>query len=240
MELNHLDPLPLHAQLRNMLEYRIQQGKYDEKIPSERELMDEFQVSRATVREAVISLVNDGFLDKKHGKGTFVRKLPPVQDWIDKLNSLTETVRETGLTPGSKLLKIDADHKDKKASAVLQVEKLYFIERLRYASAQPIAIEQHYYPADIGTKLATFDLNEAVIYDLLENELGLFFYETDEVITCKLASIKEAELLKVKVGESLLVMERTLYDQTGRIIECLNSVYRPDLFTFRIKRKRFQ
>ncbi|MCE7792848.1 GntR family transcriptional regulator [Salipaludibacillus sp. CUR1] len=239
MKLHPSNPLPLHVQLRNFIEKRIKIGDYQEKIPSERELMDQFEVSRATVREAVSNLVNDGILEKVHGKGTFIKQAPPVQDWINRINSFTETIRETGRIPGAKLLTNEVINAKEKPLTVFQEKRLYFIERLRYASNQPIAIEQHYYPPIIGQQLQVFDLNEAVIYDLLENELGIQFYETDELITCMSASPKEALLLEVAEGTSLLVMERVLYDQLGNRIEFLTSVYRPDLFTFRIRRHRF-
>ncbi|MBU9723331.1 MULTISPECIES: GntR family transcriptional regulator [Bacillaceae] len=239
MKIHHSNPLPLHVQLKNCLEERIKVGEYKEKIPSERELMDHFKVSRATVREAVSNLVTEGVLEKIRGKGTYIRNAPPIQDWINRLNSLTDTVKETGHIPGAKLLANEIIIPGEKPVSVFQENQLCFIERLRYASDQPLAIEKHYYPIEIGERLQAFNLNEAVIYDLLENELGIRLYETDEVITCKSASRKESSLLEVSEGTSLLVMERVLYDQFGKKIEFLRSVYRPDLFTFRIHRNRY-
>ena len=70
--INSNNPIPLHAQIKELLRKEIHAKHYSDKIPSERELMDRFSVSRTTVREAVAHLVNEGLLEKIHGKGTFI------------------------------------------------------------------------------------------------------------------------------------------------------------------------
>ena len=95
MELDFNNPIPLHAQLKIILEDQIVQGYYKDKIPSERELMDMYSVSRSTVREAVSILVREGILEKRHGKGTFV-SLKPVQEWL-KMISFTETTKNMAI-----------------------------------------------------------------------------------------------------------------------------------------------
>lgn len=68
MELDFKNPIPLHAQLKTILENQILEGYYKDKIPSERELMDMYSVSRSTVREAVSILVREGILEKGMGR----------------------------------------------------------------------------------------------------------------------------------------------------------------------------
>ena len=75
------ETVPYHLQIKDILEQEILKGKYKEKIPSEMELMERFDVSRSTVRQAVSHLVDEGLLKKKHGKGTFV-SFRPVMDWL--------------------------------------------------------------------------------------------------------------------------------------------------------------
>ena len=62
--INSNSPIPLHFQLRKIIEKKIQLGLFKEKIPSERELMEEYDVSRSTVREAISQLVIDGIVEK--------------------------------------------------------------------------------------------------------------------------------------------------------------------------------
>lgn len=230
--------IPLHAQLRTLLENDIKEGKFTNKIPSERELMSQYKVSRTTVRDAISLLVIDGLLEKKHGKGTFIKQVPPVQEWISSLNSLSKTIENMGMIPRAQLLNQGKLSNNPIIQNTLGKSSNYFIERLRYASDSPIAIERHYYSDMIGKLLSTYDLDSIVIYDVLENDLGFVLWETDETVTCRLATKKEADLLCIPQSSCLLEMKRVLFDETGRIIEYLESVYRPDLYVFKLKRNR--
>ena len=90
-------PIPYHLQVKEILKKEILDDKYAEKIPSERELMERFKVSRTTIREAVNHLVNEGLLEKLHGKGTFIKKHRPIQDWlliIEQFDGHGQTLRD--------------------------------------------------------------------------------------------------------------------------------------------------
>src|SRR5699024_10797817 len=90
----------LHTQLKQKLKKKIYKGVYQKKIPSERELMEEYNVSRTTVRFAVSSLVSEGVLTKSHGRGTFI-STTPVQDWLGTFQSFTETIKKGKVTVNS-------------------------------------------------------------------------------------------------------------------------------------------
>ena len=231
-------PIPLHAQISNLLEKQIRVGAYQEKIPSERELMDMYAVSRTTVREAVSKLVNEGKLQKVHGKGTFISKHPPIQEWLTSLNSFTDTVIRTGMNPSSRLL-YSGKLLQQDGVKIFEFNKdAYLIERLRFADNIPVAIEKHFYPSEIGIKLSAFDLNTATIYDLLENELSINLSEAEQSITTHQANKQEAAHLEIPESSTVLCTERVIYDQFGRAVESYQGLYRPDMYVFRIKIKR--
>lgn len=73
--MNFENHIPLHIQLKDLLKTEIVEGKHVVKIPSERELMERFSVSRSTVREAVKHLVHDGVLKKFMEKGRLLRRI---------------------------------------------------------------------------------------------------------------------------------------------------------------------
>lgn len=231
-------PIPLHLQLKDVIAEEIKGGIYKEKIPSERDLMDRFSVSRTTVREAISHLVQDGVLEKVHGKGTFIAQKTPVHEWLDSLNSLTHTVKKMGMVPDSKLLKSEIVKEPSHISDLLQVDSLYTIERLRTADTTPFAIERHFYSEEIGMQLAMYDLDTSTIYDLLENNLGIELVEAEQFISCKEVSVEDAEKLEVPVGSSVLCVERLITDANGEPIEYYTSNFRPDMYVFRIKTKR--
>lgn len=231
-------PIPYHVQIREVLAEEIKNGKYKEKIPSERELMERFSVSRATIREAVSHLVKEGVLEKVHGKGTFILQKPPVHEWLDSLNSLTETVKKMGMIPGSKLLKNGMVKEPSYIKEFLKTESMYFVERLRTADEIPIAIERHYYPEAIGHLLETYDLDRSTIYDLLELELKIELAEAEQLISCKEATAKDAKHLGISSGSSILYVERLITDRSGEPVEYYKGCFRPDMYVFRIKTKR--
>ncbi|MGG0846354.1 GntR family transcriptional regulator [Peribacillus simplex] len=233
MELDFKNPIPLHAQLKTILENQILEGYYKDKIPSERELMDMYSVSRSTVREAVSILVREGILEKRHGKGTFV-SLKPVQEWL-KMISFTETTKSMGI----KLL----DHgrvltPENIADANGFEDESYHIKRLRLQGDVPIAIELHYYSLDLGQKLTKFDLSTTVLYDALEGDLNINFCEAEQIITCGFPTKEDAEHLGITEAMCLLITERMIFDSDGNLVEYYKGLFRSDMYSFAMKMSR--
>lgn len=235
--LDYNSSIPLHVQLKNVLRNEILKGSYNDQIPSERELMDRFSVSRSTVRRAVSALVQEGILVKKHGKGTFVSRRP-IEEWLGNLRTYNEIITSMGMKPSIKLLKQGVTSSPKDAASMLGVSEFYVIERLRYADDIPVALEKQYYPKDLGFQLAQFDLNNAGIYDLLESSLGVNLWEAEQIISADRPTKEEAELLDIPAGSCVMITDRSLTNSEGKPIEYERSVYRPDMYSFRIKLTR--
>lgn len=232
------NPIPFHVQIKDILIKEIVEGTHKDRIPSERDLMDRFSVSRTTIREAITHLVNEGMLEKVHGKGTFISQKAPVHEWLHSLNSLTDTIIKMGMKPGSKLLHMGLLNKNAVISDMLNVEQVFQIQRLRTADSTPIAIEHHFYPANIGLKLTKFNLDTTPIYGLLENELEIEMEEAEQFISSKNAYKEDALNLDVPDGSNVLCVERVITSSTGAAIEYYSSIFRPDMYVFRVKTKR--
>src|SRR5216683_1645459 len=103
--LERTNPLPLYYQLKEVLRQQIRAGHLapHTAIPSEPELVASYRVSRATVRQALTELVNEGLLYRQHGKGTYVCE-PRVQQTLSELASLTDELKRRGKRPGGLLL----------------------------------------------------------------------------------------------------------------------------------------
>ena len=238
MELDVNSPLPLHVQLKDLLRGEILQGELKERIPSERELMDRFDVSRSTIRQAVSALVREGVLEKIHGKGTFISHRP-VEEWLGNLSTYNEIIEEMGMKPSTRLLHHGVETMPREIAHTLGVDHhFYVIERLRYADNVPIAIEKQYYPIQIGLKLAEFDLNTAVLYDLLELSMGIKLWEAEQMISSAQPTGEECKLLEIPENTSVLVFERITEDPEGTPMEFLRGVFRADMYSFRIKLAR--
>ena len=220
-----------------MIEKQVIDGTFTDQIPSERQFMEEYNISRSTVREAINHLVQEGILEKRHGKGTFV-SLKPIHDWLGNLSSTTETILQMGMKPGAKLI----THYTTKPSKYIQKRTgftdAYFIKRIRYADDIPIGVERHYYPVAIGKELVKYDLDNATLYDLVENELGIQFAAADQTISSGMLLNEDSEYLKVPSGSHVLIAERIIKDEEGQIIEMEQAFYRSDMYTFKINLSR--
>lgn len=237
MELDNKSPIPLHIQLRNELEKHIKEGHYQEKIPSERELMDEYKVSRSTVREAVSHLVKDGILEKIHGKGTFI-SVKPIQDWLGSLSSTTEIIKRMGMKPDARLVTHGVVKPPADVQKITGFDEAYYIKRVRYANDIPLAIEIQYYPVEVGKLLAQHDIDKGTLFDLLEQKLNIKLADAEQIITSSKLSSEDAELLDVEESQHVLLTERMLHDELGELIEYYLAYFRSDMYSFRIKLSR--
>jgi GntR family transcriptional regulator len=237
MLLDQSNNIPLHIQLKEIIEKHVHEGIFSDQIPSERQFMEQYHVSRSTVRSAINLLVREGILEKRHGKGTFV-SLKPIQDWLGNLSSTTETIRSMGMHPGAKLI----SHYPLTPTGYIKertgFEQAYFIKRIRYADNIPIGIERHYFPVWIGKKLITYNLNDATVYDLLENELGVQFAEADQTISCGQLSEPDRALMEIPRNLPVLIALRVIRDQEGNVIEMEEAFYRSDMYTFNLNLSR--
>lgn len=237
MPLDHTSSIPLHIQLKISIEKQVTEGTFIDQIPSERKFMEEYNISRSTVREAINLLVREGILEKRHGKGTFV-SLKSIHDWLGNLSSTTETIFQMGMKPGAKLI----THYTTIPSAYIQKRtgftEAYFIKRIRYADDIPIGVERHFYPIAIGKELIKYDLDNATLYDLVENELGIQFAEADQTISSGQLLNEDKEHVIMPHGSHALIAERIIKDQAGEIIELEQAFYRSDMYTFKINLSR--
>jgi len=238
--LNTENPIPLHIQLKHLIHSEIQAGKYKEKIPSERELMQRFNVSRSTVRESINHLVHEQVLEKVHGKGTFIRSKVTVHEWLHALHSFTETVENMGMTPSARLLYMKDSCEDAKVKAILSTEQFFTFARVRLADQHPIAIERHFYESKLGQQLKNFDLNSSTIYDLLEKDLNLTLVEAQQTIRCVQISDEDSVHLNVPKKINVLCVERLITGLLGEPIEYYISIFHPDLYELKLKTRRQQ
>lgn len=222
--LERSNPLPLYYQLKEVLRQQIRAGHLapHSAIPSEPELVARYRVSRATVRQALTELVNEGLLYRQHGKGTFVCE-PRVQQTLSELTSLTEELRRRGKKPGGLLLiseLVRGTESIRQRLRLTDEEQAVRLERLRTADAVPVAYEVDYlpYPRAIGVYQRAKEAAEGSLYQIMASE-GLSPYIAEQVVVGEQAAPRESELLQVRLDEPGLRFTCTTFDQTGSPIE---------------------
>lgn len=223
--------------MKAKIEQRILEGTYTGKIPSERELIDEYYVSRSTVRQAIDALTREGTLEKKPGRGTFV-VLKPINDWLGNLSSTSETIQRMGMDPGARLVHSEVVQLPEELQKSTGLTEAVHFKRIRYADNIPMGVENNFYPTKLGKKIKKYDLNKVSLYDLLEQELGIRSLEADQVIRSEQINKEDAKLLEVAASTSMLIAERKLVDINGNFVEYEHASYRSDMYSFNIKLSR--
>lgn len=222
-------PDPKHAQLSALLSGLVgTELEPGSAIPSERELMARYDVSRATVRKAVDALVADGVLHRVHGKGTFVTT-PRLETRLH-LASFSQDMRRRGLTPSTRLLGVAHEQPPPDVAEVLGVGKrgAWRVDRVRLADGEPIAIEQGWYSRHLLPDLDRQDLGGS-LYELLADRYGVVIDAAEQTLWGESADAATARRLDAPVHTPLLVFRRVA-SAAGRPIEYVVSRYRGDRY----------
>lgn len=237
--LERSNPLPLYYQLKEVLKQQIRAGHLapHTAIPSEPELVAQYHVSRATVRQALTELVHEGLLYRQHGRGTFVCE-PRVQQNISELTSFSEDLRRRGKRPGGLLLVselVRGSQEVREQLRLMDEEQVVRLERLRTADDAPIAYEVDYlpYPRAAGIYQRAKEVGEGSLYALMHTE-GLHPYIAEQSFRGDVASAREAELLRVAQQAVGMRLTSTSFDETGAPIEYTEAFYPGSLYTFQL------
>lgn len=225
---------PRYVQLYRMMSEAIRSGRLAEgdQLPPERQLAEQADVSRVTVRKAVGMLVEEGLLIQRHGAGSFVRGVAPrLQQSLSSLISFTENLRLRGQRASSVVLERGLFTPNNEEILILGLSpasRIARIKRLRSADEVPMAIEASSLPEDI---LPHPDRVATSLYDVLR-AAGRAPTRAIQRVTAANLTSGDADLLHMKPGDAVLLIERTAYLAHGRPIEFTRGVYRSDNYDF--------
>lgn len=240
--LNKTSPVPLYYQLAELLREQIRIGelKAGEQIPSERQLSEDYSISRMTARQAVAYLVREGVLIARHGLGTFVAEPKLTHDALHLLG-FTEEIMQRGGTAVSRVLEQQAELPPPKVAAGLELAadaRVIKIVRLRLSDEVPLLLETIYVPAAVCAGLEQEDLANNSLYGVLESRYNLRLMRAKQALEATTANNYEAELFGIAPGTAMILLEGITYDEQERPIEYFKAVYRGDRFKFSFESER--
>jgi GntR family transcriptional regulator len=227
---------PLYLQLKNKLIQRIASEVYKsgEKLPSERALSEDHNISRMTVREALKGLANEGYIYTQMGKGTFVSNMHYRQDTA--LTGFTEQMQKIGGVVSSKVLEFLLEPVTPSAMVMLEIKPgdlVYKLKRIRYVNTRVLAIETAFVPAILCKGLDKYDFSKQSLYGTLRKEYGLQLVLAEQTIVASLANDDEYRLFESYPPEAVLRIKRITKNNYKEIVEFVESVYRGDSYTLK-------
>nr|WP_134005261.1 GntR family transcriptional regulator [Streptomyces sp. 846.5] len=228
-------PVPLYYQVAQSIEALIESGGLaaGARLDNEVALADQLGLSRPTMRQAMQHLVEKGLLVRKRGVGTQV-----VHSRIRRrveLTSLYEDLDHAHRNPHTEVLTLETRPAAEDVAAALRVapgSDVIFLERLRYADDEPLALMRNHLPVGMA-EITAERLAEQGLYHLLRDS-GVQLRVADQTIGARKATSTEARLLHETRSAALLTMTRTAYDHFGQPVEYGTHVYRASLYSFEL------
>ncbi len=232
--LSRVSKLPLYQQLYDILLRKIRRGEWQpgEMIPTEPELMESYRVSRTTVRQTLDMLVNEGFIYREQGRGTYVAH-PTVEQALIRIISFTDDMRRRGIEPGTRVLSsrlTPAPEDIAERLAIQPGEELAYLKRLRLADGEPMSVEEshlvhRYCPGILDGDYALHSLRQA-----LADDHGIRWSRAKQTIRAIAAPPDLAHMLSIQHRDPLLYIERVSYSRQNLPIEFLRITYRADRY----------
>lgn len=218
------------AELRDRIEVdRLAPGAL---LPSERELSEQYSVSRMTARHAVSLLENEGVVERRPPRGTFVAK----PRFVFRIGSFSDEVTRAGHIPSAKVLWAeakDASPAVREAFAEHAIRKVHALRRVRFADDEPVAIETTYFPMRLTPGILDQDLDGS-LWALLRDKFDIEPTRSRASLRSIVIDDASCALLKIRSASAGILLTRWTYDQDGRCIEFARDVYRADVSSFEL------
>ena len=229
--------IPAYVQLMNLIIAQIEDEVLQEemKLPSERELCDTYDVSRATVRQAVKELEIDGIVNTFKGRGSYVASRRISQD-MSSLYGFTESMKRLGKTISTKVIDFTREECDERIARKMKRAlgtEIYRLKRVRYADNEPMLIVTTHLPCD---RFPDFDgkrlINESM-YEMMRDTYNVVFTEVKETLRSVKIRDNEMELLQVKRGAPCMKIDRYTYEK-DTLIEYAVGIAHGDKFEYNV------
>lgn len=221
--------IPLYVQLKDKLLKDIKMNyKVGDIIPAEIKIEKQYEVSRITVRKAIEELEKENIVEKKQGRGTFVKEHKVLYD-ANSIGSLTQRLakqKDVLKTKSIEFIIIEDEHYVKD---LLKCDKLLCIKRTRELNNMPFALMLNYLDLSKVPGLEE-KFNIESLYTFLQKEYRIEFYNAKETVEAKNATKEEAKKLEIKERDALLSLHRLSFDKYNNPLEYSDIVIKADMY----------
>lgn len=228
-------------QIREVIYNQIISGEYKagDKLPSEEKLAKQFGVSRMTVCKALEELVNNDYLMRKQGSGTYVSKIRKEGSKLDAIG-FRDSMTKKGFRVSTNVLKKETETPSKEIASKLEIplaQNVLHLVRLRKVNGEPIVVQDSYLNLQFCTKLTEIDFEKHALYESIRNICKNEICSAKDVVEAVAADREKCQLLEVKEGFPLLLIKRIAYTENKIPLEYTCSYYRSDQYILEVEYK---
>lgn len=233
---DHHSPIPLYAQVETILAANIAAGMFPvgSRIPKEDDLIEQFAVSRTTIRQTIQNLVRRGLVEIRRGKGTYVAQ-PKLTQELTELSGFVEDMEMLGRRPSTRVLDkkiVPANESVAQHLNLAEGDLVVRIQRVRLADGLALSFDETYLPKKIGEKVLKDDLENKPIFFLLEEKYNIPLLEAEYRLEATSADTFVARALGTSVGSPIFQIERTSYAEGHKPVDYEKLHYRGDHIRF--------
>ena len=240
MKLNNSISTPLYDQLKQIIKDSILQGIYKqgERLPNEAELCEIYGVSRITVRRAIQELTEEGLLERKQGKGTFVMRTKLARELVS-VDGFTDFNKQLRKSPSKRILVCEEIKASPEIAESLRIAinaPVLRLVRLMFMDDYPFTLDETHYSLERFPDLASHFLENISTYDVLKNiyNVNMNSSSAHKIITVVPATSLEAEYLDCDIGDTVFNIDKIIYDESKIPIHTSNFKTRTELIALTI------
>jgi len=229
-----------YIQLATLFRSRIEQGvwKVGQQIPTVDELAAEYGVARATIRQALDQLKDDGLIDRFRAKGTFVRESATKRLWCEVETDWSGLLRARD---GARI-EILSDRSGVEGSRIPQsigiAAPLYrHIRRRHWRDSQPFLLADVYLDQRLSPKVTKRDLQTKTALKLVAGLPGMEIADARQTLTIGMADVEVASALQLPLNAPVAYVHRVAVDAAGTCVLVANGIYRGDVVRLDVKLK---
>ncbi len=228
-------------QVKTYLLNYIQQNqlKRSDQLPSEAAIAKKLGVSRNTLREAYISLENEGVIVRRHGIGTFVAKTPIIQDSLNDFSPFAQIIQDVGYTPNFKTLSIQFEHVPAEvydAFSTPPVPKIRHIKRIVLADQQPVIYVDDYMAPALENANLNWDAFNGNTVQFLAASLNTPLHQIQSRIRAAALSSEISQYLELAAGTPILNVRSTIFTVDNQPVNYSNICFNSDIVELNIVR----